>query len=294
MSDPNRPRQSPSGSQHWRQDDQRSPQRESRSSARSDDDYTRPPSRNGSPNSRLPSRDGGLRGRSRDAGRDAEVSRQAKRTRAIDPEDNWDDGWSDNGRAARRPPEDRRTRNVRDEREGRDARGGRGGRDGRDDLARSQRDPWGDDVERSARRHGSSAGASRHGDRDKRGPQGWDDAGWQDDGWGQGAGEWDDDPWVAAAVPARGSSAGLRDERFGREDDAWQPASKRAQGGVGRSGMAGRAGAAWKTATSQVAAVVRNPSTFRERLRTDRKTQIIAGVMLFVILFCMIPTPILA
>lgn len=40
--------------------------------------------------------------------------------------------------------------------------------------------------------------------------------------------------------------------------------------------------------------MVKNPSTFRERLRTDRKTQIIAGVMLFVILFCMIPTPILA
>ena len=58
--------------------------------------------------------------------------------------------------------------------------------------------------------------------------------------------------------------------------------------------MAARMGAAWKNATSQVAAVVKHPSTLRERLRTDRKTQIIAAVLLAVVLIVMIPTPILA
>jgi hypothetical protein len=240
MSDPNRPRQSPSGSQHWRQDDQRSQRREQpRSSSRSE-------------NARPPSRDGGSR--SRDAGR-YDDARAPKRTRALDSDDGGEGGWDDSIWEDERQP-----------------RGSRGSRPGQ---TRSGREP-----DRSPHRSISSVGVSRGG----RGPQGWDDAGWNDDEWEQGGRTWDDQDqdWDGR----RGGQA--------HEDDVWQPASQRAVGERGWNNMAARAGAAWKHTTSQVVAATRRSSSLRERLRSDRKTQVIAAIMLVVILVCMIPTPILA
>ncbi len=50
----------------------------------------------------------------------------------------------------------------------------------------------------------------------------------------------------------------------------------------------------WRDVTSQFAAALQQPKTLRERLRTDKKMRTVAFVMLAIILFCMIPTPILA
>jgi hypothetical protein len=284
MSDPNRPRQSPSGSQRWREDDQRGQQRASRSSSRSNDDYTRPP---GSPQTRLPSRDnnrdnsrdggresgkdGGSRSRSRDAGRDGAryddaPPRSPNRTRSSRSRDDGDDGWND---PKWRAEDDRPDRG-----------GSRSGRDGSARATRDIRDGWDDEAPRAPRRHGSSAGGSR---RDERGgPRGWDDNRWQSENGG-----WDDDAWGPAEAPAGRRGAALAED----DSNVWQPPSRRQVQG---RNAAARAGAAWKDATSFVMAAVKRPSTFRERLRSDRKTQVIAAIMLIVILVCMIPTPILA
>ncbi len=120
--------------------------------------------------------------------------------------------------------------------------------------------------------------------RDPRGPASWDDQSWESQEWDSA---WNDDGWGAAGAHAKGGHFNTPG------DDVWQPASQRNVGAQGR-GVGARMGAAWKNATSQVAAVVKHPSTLRERLRTDRKTQIIAAVLLAVVLIVMIPTPILA
>lgn len=276
MSDPNRPRQSPSGSQRRREDDQRGSQRESRSSSRSKGDSSRLP---GSPQTRLPSRDatrdskdsgrdGGPRTRGRDADRyDDAPPRSPSRTRSARSNQDWDDGWNDPGW---RPEDDRQERR------------------------RPSRDDWDD----APRRHGSSAGGSRRDDRDGRGgPQGWGDDRWQgnDDGNADG---WDDAAWQQSDRQSDRQAASVRGGRsasLANDSDVWQPPSRREVQGRNVAARAGaRAGAAWRDATSYVMAAVRRPSTLRERLRSDRKTQVIAAIMLVVILFCMIPTPILA
>ncbi|HEX2348929.1 MAG TPA: DUF4012 domain-containing protein, partial [Ktedonobacterales bacterium] len=273
MSDPNRPRQSPSGSQRWREDDQRGQQRAPRSSSRSHDDSTRSP---GSPMNRLPSRDnnrdnsrdGGSRSRSRDDGRyDDAPTRSPNRTRSTRSRDDRDDGWDD---PKWRPEDDRPARG-----------GSSSGRDGSARATRDMRDGWGDEP--APRRHGSSAGRSRRDDRDDRGgPRGWDDNRWQGNDGG-----WDEEAWGPAQAPAGRRGAALAQD----DSNVWQPPSRRQVQG---RNPAARAGAAWKDATSFVMAAVKRPSTLRERLRSDRKTQVIAAIMLVVILVCMIPTPILA
>ena len=87
-----------------------------------------------------------------------------------------------------------------------------------------------------------------------------------------------------------GRSASLADD-----SDVWQPPSRREVQGRNVAARAGAAGMqAWRDATSSVMEAVRRPATLRERLRSDRKTQVIAAIMLVVMLCCMIPTPILA
>ncbi len=196
-----------------------------------------------------------------------------------------------------RPPNDARSTRSNDGWD--DLRLPRDERPSRDDHARSGRDRRDAEPERPARRHGSSAGAPGRDarvtrnvrDDGGRGPRGWDDHGWDDDGgWDQGA--WDGASWDAADNRAHSGRSG-RGSRGRADSDVWQPASQRGQGAQGR-GMAARAGAAWRDATSQFAAVVKRPSSLRERLRTDKKARIIAIVMLVVIFVCLIPTPILA
>ena len=273
MSDPNRPRQSPSGSQRRREDDQRGSQRESRSSSRSNGDSSRLP---GAPQTRLPSRDagrdagrdGGRDGGSRTRGRDADryddaPPRSPSRTRSSRSNQDWDDGWNDPKWRAE---------------------------DDRQDRRRPSRDDWDD----APRRRGSSAGGARRDDRDGRGgPQGWDDNRWQgnDDGWDDAAWQQSDRQSDRQAAPVRGGrSASLADD-----SDVWQPPSHREVQGRNVAARAGAAGMqAWRDATSSVMEAVRRPATLRERLRSDRKTQVIAAIMLVVMLCCMIPTPILA
>ena len=217
-------------------------------------------------NNRDNGRDGGSRSRSRD--NDA-PARSPNRTRSARSRDDWDDGWND---PKWRPEDDRQDRQARG--------GSRSGRDGSARATRDIRDGW--DDEPAPRRHGSSAGRSRRDDRDDRGgPSGWDDNRWQGNDGG-----WDDDAWGQAEAPA-----GRRAALAQAESDVWQPPSRRQVQG---RNAAARAGAAWRDATSFVMAAVKRPSTLRERLRSDRKTQVIAAIMLVVILVCMIPTPILA
>ncbi|HEX8995590.1 MAG TPA: DUF4012 domain-containing protein, partial [Ktedonobacterales bacterium] len=228
-------------------------------------------------------RSGDSRTRSRDAGRyDNASARPPSRTRAQRPREERDD-WDD--------PKWKRHRWDDDEPESRHNRERRASRDG-----------WDDEPERPARRGGATVGVSRRG-AGAAGPRGWDDSGWESDEWEQAARE--ENGWVdngARSHGGRGASrggAGIDDawlpgaRRGDGRDDAWQPANAGARRGQGRQAST-RGFDDWKEATFEVAAAVKRPSSLRELLRTNKRARVVSIVMLVVILFCMIPTPILA
>lgn len=270
MSDPNRPRRSPPGTQHRREQGERyEPQRDSRSTSRSGDS-TRPPNENTRPPRDNSSRGEGPRTRDRGAGRDEDApARSSSRTRSSRSgreRDEWDDPKWNKHRWDDDEPDPRRGRERA-----------------------SSRDRWDDEPERPTRRRGDSpsVGASRR-DAGGPGPRGWDDNAWESDEWERAA--WNENGWDEAGDRSRAPRGTARGAMS--DDDAWLPGSRRGANGQSRQAAARRDG--WKEATWEVAAAVKRPASLRELLRTNKRARVVAIVMLVVILFCMIPAPILA